>query len=88
MSVVATIPKDQRFRYKITPINAGWMDAAMIGKQITAIAGMIKSAAAEDGQRMAVVLTGAAFLEGNALEFEFAALPYDDPSISKNRKKK
>lgn len=87
MSAVATIPKEQKFRYKITPINCGWMDADMIGKQVTAIARLMKSAAAEDGPRMAVVLTGAQFLEGNAIEFEFAVLPYDDATISKNRKK-
>jgi hypothetical protein len=87
MSVVATIPKDQKFVYRVTPVNAGWMDAAMIGKQITAIAGLVKAAACEDGPRMAVVLTGCAFLEGNALEFEFAVLPYGDPTISRNHKK-
>lgn len=87
MSVVATIPKDQKFKYRVTPINAGWMDAAMIGKQITAIAGLMKSAASEDGPRVAVVLTGLAMVEGNALEFEFAVLPYDDATISRNQKK-
>lgn len=85
--VVAVIPKDQKFRYRITPINAGWMDAGMIGKQITAIAGLMKAAAKEDGPRMAIVLTSASMKEGNALEFEFAILPYGDPSISKNQQK-
>lgn len=81
----ALIPKSQKFKYRISPVDAGkLMNAEALGNQMTAIAKIMRLCANEDGPKHIVALTAALIEESGTVEFEFAVLPYKDESLSKS----
>lgn len=84
LAIAAAVPKEQRLVYRITPLPGKFMNAEAVGKQLTAIARLLKSVAQQDEKptKWAVLLLNITTEESGAIEFEVAIAPYTQPAAS------
>jgi hypothetical protein len=78
ISVVYTIPSEQRLSYRVRPNDGGFLTAAAVGGQIEAIADLLERIAKKDNpdQKWQVAITAAYTEADGSLNFELLLAPH------------
>jgi hypothetical protein len=75
VEMAGLVGADQRFQYKVTPIEGQMMQAEAIGGQLVAIDKMMRAIAREDGGRVRTYISSVAMDVDGAIVFDIAVLP-------------
>lgn len=77
VEVVAQIPQDQRFTWRLVPLAGRLLDAETVGKTLTSVCEILK-AMDKTGREVFPALVGIRLAADGAFEADVAMLPLDD----------
>lgn len=82
--LVATIGKEQRLKYKLTPLPGSLLPADSLGGQMVALADLFNALGTKDGQPLKTLVSSIRTAEDGAIEFELVIVPLAKPEADKN----
>jgi hypothetical protein len=80
VEVVAQIPKDQRFTWRLVPLAGRLLDAETVGKTLTSVCEILK-AMDKTGREVFPALVGIRLADDGTFEADVAILPVE-PALS------